>query len=122
MENKTHKKVKPLEIGRQMFSWICTDAIEVPLNKYQTLARQIFRFVFVIMVITSTVATNSSLFINHITLNDIDELIFGFYQLITTLYGASASIAIFIWGAKLASLFRNLDNIYYACNSLISCV
>lgn len=107
--------MRPLETGRQIFSWFCSDAIEDPLNKYQTLARQIFRFLFVVISITITVASNSLLFPNQITAISIDELFFGLYQFITTLYAASSSIATFAGGPKFASLFRSLERIYNAC-------
>lgn len=121
MQKKPHIETIPLKTGQQMFSWFCTDAIDEPLSRNQVLARQIFRLAFGIILAAMAVAANSSLFTNQTSVNDLNELFFGFYQFITTLFTASAAIAIFLWGPKLASLFRHLGNIYNACKHLISC-
>lgn len=111
--------MKPLKIGRQIFSWFCSHAIDEPLSKYQVWSREIFRFIFGVIFITITVASNSLLFTNHITVNNIGELFFGLYQFFTTLYAASAIIATLAWGPQLASLFRSLERIYNACKGLL---
>lgn len=113
-----HIKMKPLETGRQIFSWFCTDAIDEPLNKYQTLARQICRFFLAVIFIAIIVAPNSLLFTNQIAVISIDELFFGLYQFITILNTASAFIATIMWGQKLASLFQSLESIYNACKGV----
>lgn len=116
---KNYRKVKPLQTGRQILSWFCTDACDEPLNKYQMLARHIFRFIFVIIFTAMFVAANSSLLTNHTSVNDIDELFFGLFQFTTTLHTASAAIVTFVCGPKLASLFQGLENIYNACKNLL---
>lgn len=119
MHNKAKIKMIPLKTGRQIFSWFCIDAIDEPLNKYQVLARHIFQFSFVIIFAVMTVSVNASLFSNYNSVNDVRELFYGFYQFISTLYVVSAVITTFVRGPKLASLFRNLENIYNACEILL---
>lgn len=113
MQNKTHIEMKPLQTGRQIFSWFRTDAINEPLNKYQMLERKVFRFIFGVLFIAMFLATNSSLIINYASVNGVDELFFEIFQLDLTLYIVSALIA--MRKPKLAPLFQSLENICNAC-------
>lgn len=112
-------KKKPLKMGRQMFSWFCLDVIDEPLNKNRMLSRQIFRILFIGIFIILAVAANSPLLTNHMSVNDINEIFFEIFQFDLTSYTASAIIATFVWGSKLASIFRNLEHIYNACKGLL---
>lgn len=117
--------MKALETGRQLFSWFCTDAIDEPLNKYQLLARQIFRIIYGILCIALIIVMNANLFLNYnITsmTNDINEHFYGFFQLNSTMHSLSVVVATFISGSKLASLFITLQNIYDTCKSLLHLV
>lgn len=105
--------MRPLQSGRQLFSWFCVDVLDKPLTKNQVLSRKIFRFFYGVKVTTLIVSINASLFKNYGSVNGIDELFYEFYQLDLTLYSISAYITIF--GPKLPPLFRNLDTIYNAC-------
>lgn len=109
--------MKPLESSRQIFSWFNSDVIDEPLTKYQTMSRQIFRFLLVVISTLFMVALNAPLFINHHTLTDIDEFFFGIFLFDITLYAVSALTATFVWGSKLALLFRSLEYIYNACKT-----
>lgn len=119
MQEKPEIGVKPLQTGRQIYSWFCTDAASDPLNRHQVLARHIFRFIFTTGFIAAGVVVNASLLINYTSVNGIDEPFFELIQLDLSLYGISAAIATF--RPKLASLFGHLDSIYKACKALLSC-
>lgn len=114
--------MKLLKMGRQILSWFCTDAIDKPLNKYQTLARKIFRFIFEVISTAIYIASNLSFLENLSSVNDIDELFFGFYQFNIASHGASAVIVIYTMGPKLVSLFQNLENIYNTCKAIHSTI
>lgn len=115
----THLKMKPLQTSRQIFSWFCVDAIDGPLNQYQTMVRKIFPFIFGFVVTAIATAINLPLVLNHTSSNGIDDLFFGLYQLVATFFATSVIIATFISGPKLALLFRSLDNIYNTCKGEI---
>lgn len=117
MEKKTHSRIKPLQTGQQLFSWFCPGVIDESLNKYQTLARQIFQFTFAVIFAAITVVSNLSLLTKHTSTNDLAELFFELSQLIEILHDISVIIATFALGSKLASLFRNLEDIYNACKA-----
>lgn len=120
MANGAHITAKPLETGRIFFSWFCTDAIDDPLTKHQMLARRIFRFFYAILCTVLIVIFNAFLFLNYKSMmNDTNELFFGLFQMDSTLESLACVFAIFISGRKLASLFRNLDQIYNACKNLL---
>lgn len=120
MANEAHSTVKPLETGRQLFSWFCLDAVDEPLSKYQMLARKIFRPFYGVTCAVLMVIFNGSLFQNFTLMaDDINELFYGFFQLNSTLQALACVFAIFISGRKLASLFRKLGNIYQACKNLL---
>lgn len=118
MQEKTHIEIKPLKSSRQVLSWLCPDAIVEPLDKYQTWSRTIFRFVLGIITIAIVVISNPMLFFNHTPTNNINEFFFAFFQFDVTMYVLSAVIATFKLDPKLASLFRNLEEIYRACKHL----
>lgn len=116
MATKAHITAKPLETGRQMFSWFCIDAIDEPLSNYQVLGRKIFRLFYVVICCVLVVIFNAVLFKNSTSMmNDINELFYGLFQLNSTLEAVACVFAIFMSGRKLASLFRILDNIYKTC-------
>lgn len=115
-KNKIHIRMKPLETGRQMFAWFCSDAIDEPLNKYQVLARRIFRYIFLIFSVATSVVTNVFLLSS---VNGVDDFFFGIFQFTVSMDAMSGIIAIFVSGSKLASVFRNLENIYNACKNLL---
>lgn len=124
MEEKTKVEIeikiqiKPLETGRQIYSWFCTDAIGGPLTKNEVLARQGFRFIFgTSFIIGWGAAVNASLLRNYSSVNGIDELFLEFFQLDLTLYLVSATIATFNC-PQLASLFGHLESIYSACKDV----
>lgn len=119
MPKRAYKKIKPLKTGRKLISWFCPEIIDKPLNTKQTLARQIFRFIFAIIVIASAAIANSFLLTKHISVNNIDELFTEFYQFSITLVETTSIVVTFKLGPKLPSLFQNLDNIYNACKYLI---
>lgn len=120
MANEAYITVKPLETGRKMFSWFCTDAIDDPLTKHQMLARQIFRLFYAVICTVLIVIFNAFLFQNYKSMmTDNNELFFGLFQLNSTLEALACVFAIFISGRKLASLFQNIDNIYNACKNLL---
>lgn len=124
MANEAHTKVKPLEIGREMLSWFCTDAIDEPLSKDQMLATQIFRLFYAVVCTVLIIIFNAFQFQNFtLTMSgihgDINGLFFGLFQSNATLEALSCVCAIFISGPKLASLFRSIDNIYNTSENLL---
>lgn len=119
MEKNVDNETKPLQTGRQIFSWFCSDAIDEPLNEHQVSPRQMFRLLLVLTFMIMTVAVNLPLFANHIAMNDINELFFGICQLDITFYIASGMIITFTWGSEFTSLFRDLEHIHSACKGLL---
>lgn len=109
--------MKLLKTGRQVLSWFCTEAIDEPLNGDQVRWRKIFRFIFKVISTAIFIASNLSLLTHHTSVNDANAFFFGLYQLNITLHGATAVITTFTVGPKLASLFRNLENIYNTCEA-----
>lgn len=107
--------MKPLETGRRIFSWFCSEAIDEPLSRCQVVARAIFLFIFGVNFIATVVVVNLSLLTTLTSVKSVDAIFIGCYQLIATLYSTSAITATFGSGSKLASLFRSLENIYEAC-------
>lgn len=110
--------MKPLKTCRKLFSWFCPEVIEQPLNKNQLRSREAFRFMIEVIAVATAFIFNSLLLTNHISVNDIDSVFFGFSQFNGTLYVTSLIIGTFKSGPKLASLFRSLDNIYETCKNL----
>lgn len=120
MANEAHSTVTPLETGRQLFSWFCVDAIDEPLSKYQLLARKVFKVFYGVLCAVLIVIFNASLFQNFtLMMNNTNELFYGFFQLNSTLEALACVFAMYISGRQLASLFRNLGNIYNACKNLL---
>lgn len=118
MQSKVHRKIKPLKRCRKLFSWFCADMIDKPLNEIQIRSRKKFRFTISVIVLASTLISNSYLLMNRFTLDDIDELFIVCYQFIVTVFEITSIIEINKVGPKLSSLFRNLDKIYNACKNL----
>lgn len=119
MEKDNDIKLIPLETGRRLYSWFCTDAIYVPLNKHQVRSRTIFRFIFGVVFTATYVASNLSLLSNQTSLNDASDFFFALYQFNISMHAVSSFFTTFTVGPKLASVFQKLENIYNTCKGLL---
>lgn len=118
MPKKTRRKIKPLKTGRKLLSWFSLDVTDKPLNKKQSMARQIFRILFGMAITASAVIANSFILTNHISMQNTDELFIDFYQFIVSLVVMTLIIVTCKLASTLPSLFRNLENIYDTCKYL----
>lgn len=107
--------MKPLETGRQAFTWLYTDASDVALRTGQIVARNLFKYSFIILFLFGLIAVAT--FSLSFSWNNLEESAYNLYQINIVFISINGINAIFSCSAKIASVFSSLSNIYEKCKS-----